>query len=122
VFVVLNYLYCDVLGLMDPIFLKQYLAGSIGGMEITQNFLLGAALLMEISISMVIFSRFLNYTSNRFFNIVAGSITTIVQIATLFVGSPAKYYIFFSVIEVAATGFIIFYAWLWREENKKNKA
>ena len=43
IFVVLNYLYCDVASLMDAGSLKQYLAGNVGGMEMTQGFLLGAA-------------------------------------------------------------------------------
>ena len=36
VFAILNYLYCDLLGLMDPDSLKQYLTGNIDGMQITQ--------------------------------------------------------------------------------------
>jgi hypothetical protein len=36
IFVTLNYLYCDVTGLMDPNVLKQYLAGNLGGLQMTQ--------------------------------------------------------------------------------------
>ncbi len=115
IFVVLNYLYCDVLSLMDAELLKQYLSGSVGSVEITQGFLLAAGILMEISISMVLLSRVLKYRANRRANIIAGTITTVVQIATLFVGSPpTMYYIFFSIIEIASTALIVWFAWNWR--------
>ncbi len=52
IFVMFNYLYCDVMSLMDPWSLKQYLAGNVGGVQITQGLLLGAAILMEIPIAM----------------------------------------------------------------------
>ncbi|HVP20348.1 MAG TPA: DUF6326 family protein [Anaerolineaceae bacterium] len=114
IFVMFNYLYCDVMGLMDPSFLKQYLAGNVGGMQITPTFLLGAAILMEIPISMVILSRVLGFRATRWANIIAGSIMTLVQFSTLFLGSfPPVYYLFFSVIEIACTAFIVWFAWTW---------
>jgi hypothetical protein len=58
-FAILNYLYCDLIGLMDPALLKGYLAGRVAGMDITQGFLLSASLLMEIPIAMVLLSRLL---------------------------------------------------------------
>ena len=116
IFVVLNYLYCDVLGLMDAGVLEQLLAGYAGDMQITQGFLLGAAILMEISMSMVLFSKILPYKANRIANIIAGLITTIVQIATLFVGTTTLYYIFFSIIEIAGTGTVFWLAIRWKNE------
>jgi hypothetical protein len=83
IFAILNYLYCDVVGLMDSELLTQYMTGSVGGMHITQEFLLGASVLMEISIAMVLLSRVLKYKANRFANIIAGTITTLVQFSTL---------------------------------------
>ena len=115
IFVVLNYLYCDVASLMDAGSLKQYLAGNVGGMEMTQGFLLGAAILMEISISMVLLSRVLKYKANRWANIIAGTITTVVQLLTLVADSAAMYYWFFSVIEIASTAAIVWIAWNWRD-------
>ena len=52
-FATLNYLYCDVVTLMDPSLLKQFLAGNIGGIEVSQAFLLAAGALVEIPIAMV---------------------------------------------------------------------
>jgi hypothetical protein len=41
IFAALNYLYCDVVSLMDRKLLQGYLAGNVGGLHITQGFLLG---------------------------------------------------------------------------------
>jgi len=65
IFVMFNYLYCDVMSLMDPEFLKKYMTGNVGGVHVTQGFLLGAAVLMEIPIAMVLLSRVLGYKANR---------------------------------------------------------
>lgn len=113
IFVTLNYLYCDVLGLTDHEQLKQYLTGTVNGLDMTQGFLLGAAILMEIPIAMVLLARVLRYRANRWANVVAGALMTAVQVVTLFVGSATVYYVFFSVVEIATTAFIAWYAWTW---------
>ena len=114
VFVMFNYLYCDVVGLMDPGKLRQYLAGNVGGIQITQGFLVGAAILMEIPTAMVLLSRVLPYRANRWANIMAAILMTAVQLSTLFFGSsPAIYYQFFSVIEIGCTVFIFWQAIRW---------
>jgi len=119
IFAALNYLYCDVISLMDPELLPLYLRGNINGLELTPGFLLGAAILIEIPISMVLLSRVLRYRANRWANIAAATIMTAVQSATLFIGVPAPYYFFFSVIEIATTVLIVWYAWNWREPVAK---
>jgi hypothetical protein len=116
IFAMFNYLYCDVLALMDSGYLKQVLTGNVAGIHMTQGFLLGASILMEIPTAMVLVSRVLGYRANRWANIIAGSIMTVVQVATLFMGaSPTIYYIFFSIIEIACTALIVWYAWQWHE-------
>jgi Family of unknown function (DUF6326) len=115
IFVALNYLYCDVVSLMDPELLPLYLRGNINGLELTPGFLLGAGILVEIFIAMVLLSSVLPYRANRWANIAAGTIMTAVQSASLFVGTPAPYYVFFSVIEIATTVLIVWFAWNWRE-------
>ena len=113
IFVAFNYLYCDVVSLMDSELLKQYLTGKVNGMEFSQGFLLGAAILVEIPIAMVLLSRVLKYRFNRWANIIAGVIMTLVQAASLFAGTPAMYYVFFSVIEITSTILIVWFAWNW---------
>lgn len=109
-FATLNYLYCDVVTLMNPDLLKQFLNGRVGGVDISQGFLLGASLLVEIPIAMVLLSRVLKGRANRLANIVAGSIMTVVQLATLFAQMPTLYYVFFSSIEIGCTAYIIWRA------------
>ena len=115
IFVTLNYLYCDIIGLMNANLLKQYLTGTIDGLVLDEQFLLMAAILMEIPIVMILLSRVLKYKTNRWSNIIAGSIKTIVMIVTLFIGRATNYYIFFAIIEIATTIYIIWYAWQWIE-------
>jgi len=107
---------------MDSSLLKQYLTGVVDGLELTENFLLIGAILMEIPIAMILLSRILNYKVNRWANITAASIKTIAMVLTMFVGTPTLYYIFFGSIEIATTIFIVYYAWTWKESdlNVKN--
>jgi len=104
-FATLNYLYCDVVTVMDPV--------KHGSVQLTQGFLLGAAVLVEIPMAMVLLSRILKYRASRWASIIAGAVMTVVQTATLFVAVPTMYYAFFSVIEIASTALIVWFAWRW---------
>lgn len=117
VFVTLNYLYCDLIGLMDSSLLNQYLAGNVDGLIIDEIFLLYAGILMEIPIAMVLLSKILNKKANCWVNIFAGSIKTLVMVATLFVGSTTHYYWFFATIEIVVTIFIVGYAFQWLRQK-----
>jgi hypothetical protein len=119
IFATVNYIFCDVVTLMNPEDLKQILTGTVGNVPMNQGFLLGAAIMMEIPFAMILLSRLLKYKSNRWANIIAGSIMTLIQISSLFVGSALSlHYIFYSVIEIACTLFIVWYAWKWvKPEN-----
>ena len=120
IFALLNYLYCDIMSLMNPDILRQLLTGTVNGMEMNENFLLGAAILMEIPITMILLSRILNFKANRLANIIAGTIMTLVQVASLFAGPPAKYYLFCSIIEIATTIIIVVFAIRWKELISNN--
>lgn len=118
IFVTLNYLYCDVLSLMDPNTLNQLLKGDLGFVQITPTFLLASSVLMEIPIGMVLLSRILQYKADRWFNVIAGTLMTLVQISSLFAGEGlTAYYGFFSIIEASTTAFIVWYAWTWGNKN-----
>ena len=118
IFATFNYLYCDVLSLMDAGLLKQYLTGKVNGMEFSQGFLLGAAILVEIPIAMVLLSRVLKYRANRRANIIAGVVMTLVQAVSLFAGTPSMYYVFCSVLEIASTVLIVWFAWNWHDDSR----
>ncbi|NIM58973.1 MAG: hypothetical protein GTO16_08540 [Candidatus Aminicenantes bacterium] len=112
-FAMFNYLYADVTALMDSSVLKELMKGYAGPIQITQGFLLGGAILMETAIAMVLLSRVLKYRANRWANIIAGVIHTAAVFSSMFVGTPAPYYIFFGTIEIACTLLIVWYAWKW---------
>ncbi len=65
IFLVANYIYCDVFSHMVPAALKELITGTIGSIQVTQGFLLTAAIMMEIPIAMIILSRVLRYRANR---------------------------------------------------------
>ena len=111
IFAVLNYLYADVFSVFFD----------AEALEITQAFEAGAVLafsvLMETAIVMVLLARVLPYRANRVANILAGIVHTLAVAFSTFVGTPAPYYAFFAVIEIACTVFIIWYAWTWRRQE-----
>jgi hypothetical protein len=113
IFAVLNYLYADVLGFFNPATLTELMTGYAGGMQVTQGFLLVAGILMETAIAMVLLSRILKYRANRWANIIIGIIHTVAVLASMFVGTPDLYYLFFGTIEIVCTLFIVWYAWTW---------
>ena len=102
---------------MDKNLLGQYLLGQVDGLVIDEQFLFFAALLMEIPIAMVFLSRVLADRANRWCNVVAGTIKTVVMIATLFIGSFTMYYLFFAVIEITTTAYIVWVAFHWRNDK-----
>jgi len=119
-FAVLNYVYCDVVTLMNPAYVNGLVAGSAGGIPVTPGFLLAAGVLVEIPIAMVLLSRVLRYRASRLTNIIAGAVMTAVQAASLFLSTPGLYYVFFSIIEISATLAIVWYAWKWRAVSDAN--
>jgi TRAP-type C4-dicarboxylate transport system permease small subunit len=108
IFAMFNYIYADIfLSFFSP-------AAQQETMPFTEGAVLGFAVLMETAIAMVLLSRVLKYTANRWTNIIAGVLHTAAVAWTLSGGTPAPYYIFFAAIEIACTLFIIWYAWKWR--------
>ncbi len=104
VFMLFNYLYCDVMTAFDPLVTD----------ELGRDALLAASFLMEIPIAMVLLSRVLPFRPNRWANVIAGTFLVVVQVGTQFVGDgPASYYVFFSAIEISGLLFIVWTAWRW---------
>ncbi len=108
-FAMLTYTYGDVVTLMDPV--------KHGSIQLTEGFLLGGSIYMMIPITMVLLSRILKYRASRLASIIAGIIMTVSLTLTLFVAVPTTYYAFFSVIEIACTALIVWYAWKWRNSE-----
>jgi hypothetical protein len=75
---------------------------------------------METAMIMVILSRVLNYSINRWTNIIIGIIHTLAVFSSMFVGKPTPHYLFSGIIEIATTLFIVWYAWTWPRKKSKS--
>jgi hypothetical protein len=108
IFYMFNAAYIDITTLYYSLFINHKPA-----VHYTQAFLLGAGVLIEISIAMIPLSRVLKYRANRRANIIVAIFLTVVQLVTLFVKTPTLAYVFFSIIMIATTAVIASYAWKW---------
>lgn len=113
-FVTVNYIFCDVFTLFYAPDLNQFLTGQVGGIELTQGFLLTFAIIMEFAMVMIVLSRVLKYSSNRWLNLIGGIVFTLIQAGTLLDGNFTMHYLFFSLVEISATLYIFWAAWNWR--------
>jgi len=121
VFFILNILYADVIGLMENIVIDVDISTAENG-ELIQSILspamlLGISIILELGMVMIVLSRVLKHAVNRWANIVIAIIQALVLIASLFVGSPKMYYIFFTTVELTTLLFILWYAWTWPKPN-----
>lgn len=114
IFVTVNYIFCDVFTLFHAPDLNQFLTGQVGGIELSESFLLTFAIIMEFAMVMIVLSRFFKYSLNRWFNIIGGIAFTLIQAATLLDGDFTMHYLFFSLVEISATIYIGWTAWNWR--------
>ena len=108
--VMINMLKADILSLFIP-GVADELARAAGETPIPQ-LMLGGAIMMEISILMIIFSRVLKYGVNRWANIIAAIITIVFVVRG---GSSYPHYIFIAAIEVVCLLLIIWNAWKWSD-------
>jgi uncharacterized protein DUF6326 len=127
VFVMFNYVYADVYTLffrpvLQPESWQQFLSGSAGGVQITDGFVLITAVLMETAIAMVLLSRILSYSANRWANVFLGAFHTLFVAWSLLGETPTLFYAFFAAVEIACTLYIVWYAWQWRIPSASSKA
>lgn len=118
IFASLNYLYCDVIGLMDPEMHATYESGKAENFAIDENLLLAGTILMQVPLSMTFLSTTLEPRASRVANISAGAFMTVVQSATLAIGKPTSYYLASSIAEIGTTSFIAFYALVYMKPPK----
>ncbi len=126
-FASLNYIYADLISLMDKNILSQYQTGVVNNINITPNFLATAAVFMQVPLANVFLPQLIkNERTLRLVQIASGALMTIIQSSTLFVGKPSPHYAVFSAFEIAATTFITINAIKWKlkkratEKNKLN--
>ena len=115
------YLYADVLTFYQRGFIEEIIAGEVVGFQITQVFLLGAAILMAIPGVMVFLSLTLKAKANRWANIILGIFYAGVLLTTMFL--PAEtletwvHHIFYTVVEAVFIALIVWYAWRWPKQE-----
>lgn len=115
VFLSLNYIWCDILTGMESSVIRGLLEGNIGGIPMTEGFLLFAGISMEIPILMVVLSAVLPFRANRLLNIGAAILMILYQAASFFFGSDTTlHYIFFSALEIIGNSVILLLAARWK--------
>jgi len=116
IFVLLNYLYADVLALF------AFIGEPSSAPHLPHWALLASAVLMEIPIAMIPASRLLPSGANRLANIIAAGVLTVVNGFLTFVlpltdgdfrNPMFPSYVFFATIETVCTLVIIWQAWTW---------
>lgn len=118
IFLTANYIYCDVFTLMNANDLKQILTGTVGSIQMTQEFLLTFAIVMELPLAMIVLSKVLPFAVNRWVNIGAALSMAAIQVWSIFgsgASAPTLHYIFFSIVEITCTVFIVCYCWGWKK-------
>lgn len=120
IFLVVNFMFCDIFTLMHSEDLKNLLNGKVGEMYVTQKFLLIFAIFMEIPMVMILLSRILPFKLNRVINIIAAVLLAIIQSWSLTVGEITLHYWFFSMVEIATCIGIFVVAWNWPASETEN--
>ncbi|MFW9973933.1 MAG: DUF6326 family protein [Candidatus Thorarchaeota archaeon] len=110
IFIMFNMLAADILGFMLPGTLQQIIDNPLG---ITAEFMLIAAVMIEVPILMIFLSRILEYKLNRIVNFIGVAFTIFFIVA---LGATSLVYYFFMAIEILAMLLIAWSAWKWKEE------
>ena len=115
IFFSFTFVYSDVRTSYEPGVLEETMTGYLaeGTVQITQGFLLGTAIIWEIPFVMIVLSWVLKYRANRWVNITAATIMAVLQIGSLFLGTPSLQYIFYSTMNIACLLLIVWNAWKW---------
>jgi Family of unknown function (DUF6326) len=108
IFYVFNSAYGDITTLYNSVYINP-----VSSIHYTQAFVLFGALLVEPAILMVLLSRILSNPANRWANIVVGALLTVVNVATLFVGTPTLAYAFITSVMIVTGVAIVWSAWKW---------
>lgn len=109
--VMINMLKADILSLNIPGAAEEVARTAASAGASIPQLMLGGAIIMEIAIAMIILSRVLKYSLNRWANIIVSLITI-----GFIIGGGASYphYIFIATVEVICLLLIIWFAWKWR--------
>jgi len=109
----LNGLMGGMLELMDPGKLAEIMTGEVEGMLITQELLLGMAVLMVIPPVMIFLSVTLKDKANRWANIIFGIVFIGFGLIEL-LSTTSSYVIFVGIVGLVFSALIVWFAWKWQ--------
>ena len=120
IFVLLNMVYADILGMLRPGYLDFLDRVS---QQLTGITVLLFALFMEVAIAMILLSRVLAYNSNRRAHFIAIPLTILWVIVPALMPSLGETtplsYVFFALVEVVTMVFMFWYVWQWPQPESK---
>ena len=109
--VMINMLKADILSLFIPGSADEVARTAASAGAPIPQLMLGAAVMGELALAMIILSHVLKYGINRWVNIVVG----IVTIAYIWGGAVSyPHYIFIATVETLCLLLIVWFAWTWR--------
>ncbi len=109
--VMINMLKADLLSLFIPGSTEELAKTSASTGAPIPQLMLGGAIMMEISITMIVLSRVLKHGVNRWVNIIVSLITIAFVVGG---GTSYPHYIFIAAVEVICLLLVIWLAWNWR--------
>lgn len=113
VFVLINMIYADIIGMLKPGYVENLTKIS---RELSPETVLMFSIFMEVPIIMILLSRVLDYQTNRIANLIAVPISILwVVVPALMpsLGTTPLSYVFFATIEVISMSLIFWIAWKW---------
>ena len=113
-FILLNVIFRDIHQFTMKSHLEMLLTGYYNGMEVTEQLMLVGGMVLEIPISMVLFSLLLKRSLNRIINLIAVLIS-----AGLFLVEPPSDLDdwFFKIVEFIGFIAILSTAWKWKSDQ-----
>jgi hypothetical protein len=112
------YLYNDVISFFRRDTIEDVLSGELAGVQVSQLFLFGAAVLMAIPILMVVLSLALPARVNRWTNVIVGIFHAVVLVATLLVpGETWAHYALYMAFEALFIVLIVWTALKWPRQE-----
>ena len=107
------YIYADILAFYDDYLLGEIIKGNFGPPgPITQQLKFGIGVFMSIPAIMVCISLAATPSTCRWTNIAAGLLFTSVSLVTTIM-SPYYYYMYFGLLEIVLTVYLVWLAWKW---------
>jgi len=108
--VLITMLVRDIHELFRPGLLEEMMSGTVNGVAMTETTLLAAGIVLELAVVMIILSKVLPYTINRWLNLLLAPL----MIVFMFVSGPADLDdLFFRGMQIIFLTSLMWLAWRW---------